>query len=117
MSLIRFQSRETADVLMLAQHAKPFLDAWGKDVQGPGVLLPADMDKARQATHAVVQAEEAMQAQRIEEAMQAQRIEEAKAQGMPTPSFEPIGLRQRSVPLLEMMRRCEAAEVEIVWGV
>lgn len=108
MSLTRFQSRETADVLMLAHHAKPFLEAWGKDVHGPGVLLPADMDKARLATHAVVQAEEAMQAQ---------RIEEAKAQGMPTPSFEPIGLRQRCVPLLEMMRRCEEAKVEMVWGV
>jgi hypothetical protein len=108
MSLIRFQSRETADVLMLTQHAKPFLEAWGKDIQGPGVLLPSDMDKAREATHELVQAEEAMQAQ---------RIEEAKAQGAPTPSFEAIGLRQRSVPLLEMMRRCEAAEVEIVWGV
>jgi hypothetical protein len=108
MSLIRFQSRETADVLMLAQHAQPFLTAWGKDTQGPGVLLPNDMPAARQATEVAVAAEEALQAR---------RVEEAKLVGEVMPEFEPIGLRHRSVPLLEMMRRCEAAQVEIVWGV
>lgn len=108
MPLIRFQSRETADVLMLAQHAQPFLQAWGKDPQAPGVLLPADIPHAREATEALVMAEEAMQAQ---------RIAEAQAKGEVVPEFEPIGLRHRSVPLLEMMRRCQGAEVEIVWGV
>ena len=108
MSLIRFQSRETADVLMLAQHATPFLEAWGKDAHAPGVLLPLDMPRAKAATLELVHAEEAKQAQ---------QIADAKAQGQPVPSFEPIGLRQRSVPLLEMIRRCEGAEVEIVWGV
>jgi hypothetical protein len=107
MSLIRFQSRETADVLMLAHHAQPFLQAWGKDPKVPGVLLPADMPKAREATEAAVAAEEAMQAQ---------RIAQAKARGEVVPEFDPIGLRHRSVPLLEMMRRCQGAEVEIVWG-
>jgi hypothetical protein len=108
MSLIRFQSRETADVLMLSHHATPFLEAWGKDLKSPGVLLPLDMPRAKAATEQLLQAEEARQAQ---------QIADAKAQGQPVPSFDPIGLRQRSVPLLEMIRRCEGAEVEIVWGV
>ena len=108
MPLIRFQSRETADVLMLAHHARPFLEAWGKDTQGPGVLLPNDIAHARKATEAAVAAEEALQAK---------RIEDARANGETVPEFEPIGLRHRSVPLLEMMRRCQAAGVEIVWGV
>jgi hypothetical protein len=108
MSLIRFKSRETADVLMLAHHAKPFLEAWGKDTQGPGVLLPVDIPRAKQATDAAVMAEEALQAQ---------NKAEAEAKGERAPDVDPIGLRQRSVPLLEMMRRCAAADVEIVWGV
>ena len=66
------------------------------------------MPRARQATEAAVAAEEAMQAQ---------RIADAKAKGEAVPEFEPIGLRHRSVPLLDMIRRCEGAEVEIVWGV
>ena len=57
MSLIRFQSRETADVLMLAQHATPFLEAWGKDAHAPGVLLPLDLPRAKAATEQLVQAE------------------------------------------------------------
>ncbi len=108
MPLIRFQSRETADVLMLAQHAQPFLQAWGKDPQTSGVLLPADMPQARAATEALVASEEAKQAQ---------QIADAQAKGEVMPEFEPIGLRHRSVPLLEMMRRCQGADVAIVWGV
>lgn len=108
MSLLRFKSRETADVLMLAHHAKPILEAWGKDTQGPGVLMPTDMPRAKQAIESAVQAEEALQAQ---------LKQEAEARGERAPDVDPIGLRQRSAPVLEMMRRCAGAKVEIVWGV
>lgn len=108
MSLTRFQSRETADVLMLTHHAKPFLEALGKEPQGPGVLLPSDMPRAKESIAVAIQAEEALQEKNKQEAL---------ARGERAPEVDPIGLRQRSVPLLEMMRRCSDAKVEIVWGV
>jgi hypothetical protein len=33
------------------------------------------------------------------------------------PRFDAITLRQRAVPFLDMLRRCSAADKEIVWGV
>ena len=44
-------------------------------------------------------------------------IEEARARAEPEPRFEGVSLRQRVVPLVEMLRRCEKAGKEMVWGV
>ena len=44
-------------------------------------------------------------------------IEEAKAKGQVPPQFDNVSLRQRAVPFLDMLKRCEEAGKEIVWGV
>jgi Domain of unknown function (DUF1840). len=44
-------------------------------------------------------------------------VEEAKAKGEAPPRLEAVSLRQRAVPFLDMLRRCEKAGKEIVWGV
>ena len=52
-----------------------------------------------------------------EEADQQRQREEAAAKGEPPPQFETVSLRMRSTPFIEMLQRCQQAEVEVVWGV
>lgn len=108
MSLYRFKSRETGDLVMLEPHGKRVLEIIGKDPSAAGVILPQQMSAAEQALHDAVV---------LEEADQRRQREEAEAKGDPPPEFDSVSLRLRSTPFIEMMQRCEKAGVEVVWGV
>lgn len=108
MSLYRFKSRETGDLVMLEPHGRRILEILGKDPAQPGVIQARQMDAAVQALREAVVAEEA-EHQRLKQ--------EAQARGEAPPEFEPVTLRLRSAPFIEMLQRCQKAEVEIVWGV
>lgn len=108
MSLYRFKSRETSDLVMLQPHGQRLLEIIGKDPAGAGILRPAEMAGAVAALREAVRAEEALQ-QRLRD--------EAQARGEAPPVFDPLNLRVRSTPFIEMLQRCEKAEVEVVWGV
>jgi len=108
MSLYRFKSRETGDLVMLEPHGKRVLEIIGKDPSAAGVILPQQMSAAEQALHDAVV---------LEEADQRRQREEAQAKGDPPPEFDSVSLRVRSTPFIEMMQRCERAGVEVVWGV
>ena len=108
MSLYRFKSRETADLIMLEPHGKRILQVLGKDPAHQGILLAQDMPAAIEKLRAAAQAEE--------EAHQRMR-EEAEAAGDPPPQFDAVSLRVRSAPFIEMLQRCIKADVELVWGV
>jgi hypothetical protein len=108
MSIYRFKSRETGDLVMLSQHGRHLLEILGKDPGAPGILQTAEMPGATQRLR---------DAAAQEEADQKRQIAEAKAQGEPPPAFDVVSLRMRTAPFIEMMQRCEQAGVEIVWGV
>ena len=107
MSLYRFKSRETGDLVMLQPHGQRILEILGKDIQS-GIIQPAEMPTAVDAIKAAVLAEEAEQ-KRLRE--------QAQAQGEVPPDFDSVSLRLRSTPFVEMLQRCAQAQVEIVWGV
>ncbi len=108
MSLYRFKSRETGDLVMLEQHGKRLLEILGKDPSGPGVVMHQQMPAAIQSIRDAIV---------IEEADQKKLIEEAAARGDVAPVFDSVSLRMRSAPFIEMLERCEKAGVDIVWGV
>ncbi|MFM6986432.1 MAG: DUF1840 domain-containing protein [Hydrogenophaga sp.] len=108
MALYRFKSRETSDLVMLQAHGQRILEILGKTPHGPGILRPEEMPAAVVALRQAVQAEEALQ-QRLRE--------EAQARGELPPAFDPVNLRVRSAPFIDMLQRCEQAGVELVWGV
>lgn len=108
MSVYRFKSRETGDLVMLAPHGKRMLEIIGKDPGPQGIVLPQQMPAAIQALRDAVV---------LEEAEQKRLREEAQANGELPPEFDHVSLRMRSTPFIEMMQRCEQAGVEIVWGV
>ncbi len=107
MSVYRFKSRETGDLVMLQQHGQRMLEILGKHLSGPGIIQPAEMPGAIQAIRAAVEADDA--------ARQRQKAEEGRDdEDAPT---DTVSLRMRAAPFIEMLQRCEQAGVEIVWGV
>jgi len=110
--LYKFKSKVTGDVIMLQPNGERLLEIIGKrDANEPavkGILLPEQMPQALAAIELAIAQEE--QARR-------EATEQAQREHLPPPRFETIGLRQRALPLMEMIRRCQQADQAITWGV
>lgn len=106
--LYKFKSKAAGDLIMLEPNGRKVLEIIGKDPAPKGIILPEQMPAAVVALEAAITREEAEQ-----KAL----IEEAQAKGEVPPRFEGVSLRQRAVPFIDMLRRCEKAGQEIVWGV
>jgi hypothetical protein len=110
--LYKFKSKTTGDVIMLQPSGRRVLEIIGKDTQpgtgDKGILLPEHM------TAAIVALEAAIDKEETERQV---LIAAAQANHEPAPRFEAISLRQRALPFIEMLRRCEKAGHEVVWGV
>lgn len=107
--LFKFKSKATGDLIMLDPNGRRVLEIIGKEAQPKGIILPEQMPAAIDALEAAIAREEADQKA---------EADEARAKGeTPAPRPDAVSLRQRAVPLLEMLRRCEKAGQEIVWGV
>jgi len=106
--LFKFKSKAAGDLIMLEPNGRRVLEIVGKDPGPKGIIQPREMPGAIAALEAAIAKEEADQ-----QAMVAQ----AEAKGETPPRFDAVSLRQRAVPFLDMLRRCEKADKEIVWGV
>jgi hypothetical protein len=106
--LYKFKSKAAGDLIMLEPNGRRVLEIIGKDAGPKGIILPQDMPAAIAALEAAVNQEEAEQQAAIKSAL---------AEGKSAPKFEAVSLRQRAVPFVEMLRRCQKADHEIVWGV
>jgi Domain of unknown function (DUF1840) len=107
--IYKFKSKSSGDVIMLQPNGQRVLEIIGKDRDSAtGIILPEQMTAAISALQSAIAAEEAAQ--------QA-AIQEAKARGEAPPRFEAISLRQRATPFIEMLRRSQRADTEVVWGV
>lgn len=107
--LYKFKSRAAPDLIMLEPNGRRVLQIVGKyDEDRRGILQVAEMPAAIAALEAAITQEEAER--RAAEAEAAARSEEL-------PEQEGVSLRQRATPFIEMLRRCQAANKEIVWGV
>lgn len=107
--LYKFQSRATPDLIMLEPDGRRVLQIVGKyDADQRGILQAAEMPAAIAAIEAAIAQEEA-------ERLAAEA--EAAEKGEELAEVEGVSLRQRATPFIEMLRRCQAANKEVVWGV
>ena len=106
--LFKFKSKVSGDLIMLEPNGRRVLEIIGKDAQPKGIILPEQMPAAVAALEAAIAKEESDQ-----KAM----AEQARAKGETPPRFDAVSLRQRAVPFIDMLRRCQKADQEIVWGV
>ncbi|HTH12151.1 DUF1840 domain-containing protein [Acidovorax sp.] len=107
--LYKFKSRAAADLIMLEPHGRQIVSIMGKTPGASGIVTVAQIPAAIAALEAAVADEEArVQAQAAEEGDDADAAEQRK---------DAVRLRQRVVPLIEMLKRSAAADVDVVWGV
>lgn len=110
--LYKFKSRNAGDVIMLQPNGQRMLEIIGKhsaaEPSVQGILLPEQMAQALAALEAAIAQEEADRRE---------AIAQAKAENLPPPRFEAISLRQRALPLMDMIRCCLKAQEAITWGV
>lgn len=106
--LYKFKSKATGDLIMLEPNGRRVLEIIGKGEGPQGIIQPQEMAAAVTALEVAIAREEAEH-----KAL----IEEAQAKGEVAPRFDAVSLRQRALPFLDMLRRCDKAGKEIVWGV
>jgi hypothetical protein len=106
--LYKFKSKNSGDVIMTGPVGDAVLRTLGKEPAAKGILEPADMPNALKALEAAIAADEAAREQ---------AEAEAHAEGRTPPPQGGVTLRQRAWPMVEMIKRAQKADVEIVWGV
>jgi hypothetical protein len=106
--LYTFKSQVTGNLIMLQPHAERLLQIIGKDTTGKGIVLPEQIAGAVLALEAAVAKDDA----EVKATAQA-----AKDNGENAPRRDAVSLRQRAAPFLDMLKRCQKADREIVWGV
>ena len=106
--LYKFKSKAAGDLIMLEPNGRRVLEIIGKDAGPKGIILPEDMPGAMAALEAAIAREEADQIA---------LPKRPRPRGEAPPRFDTVSLRQRAVPFLDMLRRCQKAGKEIVWGV
>ena len=105
--LYKFKSKATGDLIMLEPNGRRVLEIIGKPAEPQGIVLPEQMDAALTALQAAVDAAEA--------ARQA-TVKEARLRGDDPPPQEPVSLRTRVHPFMEMLRACKSSNNNIIWG-
>ncbi len=108
--LYKFKSRATADVIMLEANARQLLKIIGKDGDAAhGIVTAAQIPAAIEALQAAVAADEAAARQ---DDQSAQPEDAAPGEGQPR---EPVHLRQRAAPFIDMLRRSAAEGHDVIW--
>jgi hypothetical protein len=97
--IYRFKSPATGDVIMLGPHGDQVLRLLGREPSAQGIVEPAAMPAALAALQAAIAAETVDSSQDDDAAT------------------APVALRQRLWPIIEMLRRAQAADEPVVWGV
>lgn len=106
--IYKFRSKAAGDVIMLGANGEQVLRIIGKSPSPQGIVEPDAMPAAIAAIEQAIAADEA--ARRDAEA-------EAQAKGEKLAPRDAVTLRQRAWPLVDMMKRAQAAGEPVVWGV
>lgn len=104
--LYKFKSRAAADLIMLEPQGRQVVTIMGKTPGPNGIVTAAQIPAAIAALEAAVAAEEAVPSD--------EAAADETTQGERT---EAVRLRQRVTPLIDMLKRSAAADVDLVWGV
>ena len=116
--LYKFKSQATADVIMLRDSAEEILKIVGKDPGATGIITVAQIPGAVAALKAEIERREtaAAQAPKAPDASDASDVP-AKDSDADKVLDEPIALRRRAAPFIDMLERSAAAGKDVVWGV
>jgi hypothetical protein len=101
--LYKFKSKNAGDVIMLEANGRKILEIIGKDAGAKGIILAEQMPSAIAALEAAIGHEESHD--------ESGHKYEGAVPG------DGLGLRQRAMPFIDMLKRNQKAGDEVVWGV
>lgn len=101
--LYKFKSKNAGVVIMLEVNGRKVLEVIGKDAGPTGIILAAQMPAAMQALQNAIALEELTQ-------------QVLDAEGEPIMG-DALGLRQRAMPFIDMLKRNYKAATDVTWGV
>jgi hypothetical protein len=104
--IYKFRSKAAADLIMTAPVADRMLALIGKGPSAKGIIEVAELPGAIEALERAVKAEAPQGAN-----------EDDDAGAAPGASGDHVSLRRRMWPMVEMMKRAQAGNEPIVWGV
>jgi hypothetical protein len=96
----KFKSRADADLIMLKEHGDVMLQIIGREPSARGIIEVQAMPAALAA---------------LQGALDESPVASDNAD--PDATAPPVGLHQRLWPMIEMLKRCQAAGEPVVWGV
>ena len=104
--LYKFKSKAAGDVIMLGPNGDQVMRIVGREPSPRGIFEVAHMPALIAALESAVAADD-----------EARRRSDATGEDEGRPGRgDGVSLRQRLWPLVEMLRRCEAAREVITWG-
>jgi Domain of unknown function (DUF1840) len=109
--IYKFKSKAAGDVIMLGPTGDKVLAIIGKDLTPKGIIEPGQMAAAIEALADAIA---------VDDAARARTAGGDKPEDKDAPAAggqDKISLRQRAWPLVEMMKRAQAADEPITWGV
>jgi Domain of unknown function (DUF1840) len=105
--LYKFRSKATGDLIMLPAHGDAMLRLLGREPAPKGIFEVAHQPALIAALESAIAEAEAAPPNAGADADPDANADPARA----------VGLRQRLWPMIEMLRRCQAAGEPVVWGV
>ena len=97
--LYRFKSKNMGDVIMLEPNGRQVLEIIGKTPGPRGIILPEQMPAAIKA---------------LEDAIALEQSGDEEAGAVPG---DGLGLHQRAISFIDMLKRNHAGGHDVVWGV
>lgn len=104
--IYKFRSKATGDTLMLGPQGDQFLRAIGREPAAKGIIEVPAMAAVLASLQQVIEQDDAARAQGPEEDA-----------ALESAGIDPVSLRRRLWPMVEMIRRAQAADEPVVWGV
>ncbi|MDP1900265.1 MAG: DUF1840 domain-containing protein [Rubrivivax sp.] len=114
--IYKFKSPACGDVIMLGPNGDQMLRLLGREPAAQGIIEPGAMPAALQALQAAIAAQDAPAAE-ANEADKANEADGADGEAAGDALRPAVGLRQRLWPMVDMLRRSQAAGAAVVWGV
>jgi hypothetical protein len=108
--LYKFKTKNAADVIMLEPNGRQILQLIGKSPAGQGIITASETAGAISALTAALAREEQAASTPAPAATDVADAEHEE-------QHNPVSLRQRAAPFLELLRRAQKDGTEIVWGV
>jgi len=102
MALVTFRSPAASTIIMYAETAQRLLDLIGKPMAERGVITSDQVEEALA---------------RLLRAVEGEKAAGAPAQENVAEGEQPVSLRQRAFPLIEMLRAARKRHVDVTWGI